>query len=54
MLISLLALSAFSIDQEDTSSRLSVAVTMLLVAVAYKLTVASSLPDLAYLTVLGM
>jgi len=47
-----LALGAFAVPRSDTADRMSVSMTMVLTAVAFKLQIADSLPDLSYLTLL--
>lgn len=55
-LISSIATASFAINEDgtvmDTSSRLSLTLTLLLTAVAYKFVVASILPQLSYVTLL--
>ena len=52
LLINLMSLGVFAIPSTDTADRLSVSLTMVLTAVAFKLQVASDLPDLSYFTLL--
>lgn len=55
-LISSIATASFAINEDgtvmDTSSRLSLTLTLLLTAVAYKFVVAAILPQLSYVTLL--
>ena len=51
-LIDILSFTAFSMDSSSPSGRLSVTLTLLLTAVAFKIVLAQSLPTISYLTLL--
>ena len=51
-MITILCFSAFAIDSSHTANRLSVCLTLLLTAVAFKFVVSGSLPPVPYLTLL--
>ena len=54
LLINLMSLGVFAIPSTDTADRLSVSLTMVLTAVAFKLQVASDLPNLSYFTMMDV
>lgn len=51
-LIDMLSFCSFSVDVSEPSDRLSVTLTLLLTAVAFKFVVSQSLPTISYLTLL--
>jgi len=50
LIIVLVAMSVFWVDPNDLASQVSIGVTCLLAAIAFQLTQASTLPEIAYLT----
>ena len=53
-LIEALAYGSFAVPREDVADRLSVSLTMVLTAVAFKQIIAAELPNVSYLTLLDM
>ena len=51
-MITMLSFAAFAVDRSQTGERLSVSLTLLLTAVAFKFVVAGSLPPVSYMTIL--
>ena len=53
-LIEALAYGSFAVPREDVADRLSVSLTMVLTAVAFKQIIAAELPNVSYLTLLDV